>query len=610
MRASRRSQWNPMAFLTFLPLTIVLVLFVTPGLLIRRPFYFGAKEDLGSSDHVLPTVIKNSSVAYGVGLATLGPVFAWGASGDFWPAILYTIFVGSGLSVIYVLRQPLVEFLADVLRHHRSITVHEFICRRHGDDQRVRAVAALLTMFALAGLAVCEMLAVATALKPLLWDSELLTELLLAAILLIVVLSALWSGHRGIMHAAQLQLGLLYLGLFGSTAFLLYLQLSELGTVPARGRFAIALLAIVCTIMLVYRRVRYVDTNSIRYKVSNAVAAVRDREPLTLRLVSRFGKILNVFIVVFIALVIGFSAVELYVAGIPATAYDGATLLANTHVSGIAAIVLILRPLFHPIVDVVNWQRLAAFEKERSWDYFWGDQWTRDFRRFCATYALEVPLVVFLMCLFGTIAGLNLATPERANVVQALIVQLVAQDNFVATIVVALFLFSLLAIAVSTMSSLLVANLCTIRYDIVPMFWPKPTVVRIGGVEATMIVAGAGVGLLVFAIFCLTHARYQITLSSSSFLALVLGFSCLQISFAPLVLGPVISRSGRRGTVNPGWAVAVMGVGAVIASGSVAAYFATGYDPWLWAAAPGCLGSSTVLFITACLSPRLRSCVK
>jgi hypothetical protein len=189
-------------------------------------------------------------------------------------------------------------------------------------------------------------------------------------------------------------------------------------------------------------------------------------------------------------------------------------------------------------------------------------------------------------------------------------VQLVAQDNFVATIVVTLFLFSLLAIAVSTMSSLLVANLCTIRYDIVPMFWSKPTFGRMRGVQGTMIAAGTGVGLVVFVIFCLTHARYEITLSSSSFLALVLGFSCLQISFAPLVLGPLIARSGRRGTVNPGWALAVMGIGAVTASGTVAAYLATGYDPWLWAAVPGCLGTSTLLFIAACLWPRLRNCLK
>src|SRR5262249_54507188 len=171
-----------------------------------------------------------------------------------------------GLSLIYILRRPILEFLADALRHDRSITVHEFISRRHGDDQRVRAVAAALTMCALAGLAVCEMLTVATVLKPLLWDGEVVTELVLAAVLLVVILCALWSGHPGTMHAAQLQLGLLYLGFFGSPAFLFYLQLSDLGPVPARGRFAIALVAVVCTVMLIYRRVRYVDTNSLRYR--------------------------------------------------------------------------------------------------------------------------------------------------------------------------------------------------------------------------------------------------------------------------------------------------------------------------------------------------------
>jgi hypothetical protein len=459
-------------------------------------------------------------------------------------------------------------------------------------------------MSALAGLVVCEMLAVATVLKPLLSDSKLLTELSLAAVLLIVTLSVIWSGHGGTMHAVQLQLGLLYFGLFGSTAFLLYLQMSELGTVPARGRFAIALVAVFCTVMIIYRRVRYVDTGSIRSTVSHAVAKIRDRQPLLAQLVSRFGKILNVVIATFVGLAIGFSAVELYVAGIPVIAHDSVALLTDTHLSSVALMVFVLRALFHPIVDVVNWQRLAAFEKERDLHNFSEHQWTRDFRRFWVAYAVEVPLIILLICLFGTIAALN-STLDRGNVVQEFILQLVAEDNFVATIAVSLFLFALFAMAVSTMSSLLVANLCTVRCDIVPMFGPKPTFVQTRGMRRITAVAGTGVSLVVFALFCLADARYEITLSSSSFLALVLGFSCLQISFAPLVLGPLIGRSSRRGTVSPGWALAVMGVGAATGSGAVAVYLTTGYESWLWAALPGCLGSSTLLFLAACFWPRL-----
>ena len=587
-----------MTFFTFLAPAFVLVLFVTPALLIRRPAHFSAKDDFVSSDHVVPKVIQNASIAYGVGLAALGPLLTWGASGDLRPAIIYAIFVGAGLSIIYILRRPILEFLADALHHDRSITVHAFICRRHGDDPRVRAIAAVLSMSALAGLVVCEMLAVATVLKPLVSDSTVLTELFLAAVLLIVTLCAMWSGHGGTMHAAQLQLGLLYLGLFGSTAFLLYLQMSELGVVPARGRFAIALVAVVCTVVIIYRRVRYVDTRSLHSNISNAGGTVRDREPLPSRLVSRFGKILNVSIATFIGLALGFSAVELYVAGFPVIAHDGVTLLTDTHLLGMTLIVFILRALFHPIVDVVNWQRLAAFENQRDWRYSSKHQWTSELRRFCTTYALEVPLIVLLIVLFGAIAGLS-STSEHANVVQAFIVQLAAQDNFVATIVVSLFLVSVFAMAVSAMSSLLVANLCSIRYDIMPLFWPKPTFAQMRSMRRMMIVAGASAGIVVFALFCLADARYQITLSSGSFLALVLGFSCPQMSFAPLVLGPLIDRSGRGGTVSARWAVAVMAVGTVIGSGMAAAYLTTGYEPWLWATVPGCLGSSISLFIAA-----------
>jgi hypothetical protein len=275
--------------------------------------------------------------------------------------------------------------------------------------------------------------------------------------------------------------------------------------------------------------------------------------------------------------------------------------LANAHVSAFALIVFILRPVFHPVVDVVNWQRLAAFEKERGWRHFWEDQWTYAFRAFCATYAVEVPLVVLLLGLFGTIAGLNLVTSERADIVQAFISQLVAQDNFVAMTVVSLFLFSLFAMAVATMSSLFAASLCTIDYDIVPMLRPESILEPARALRRTTIVTGVAIGLLVFAIFYLADKRYEITLTSTGFLALVVGFTCLQLSFAPLVLGPLVGRSSKRGTVDPKWAVVIMLVGALIGSGTVATYLATEYDPWLWAAAPGCLGSSTLLFLAACL---------
>ena len=120
-------------------------------------------------------------------------------------------------------------------------------------------------------------------LNPLLSGSESLTHLLIAAVLVVVISCAILSGHAGIMHAAQLQLGVLYFGLFGSMTFLMYLQMSDLGSMPARGTFATALITVVCAVMFFYRRVRYVDSNSLHYRVSNIVATDRGRERLRFR---------------------------------------------------------------------------------------------------------------------------------------------------------------------------------------------------------------------------------------------------------------------------------------------------------------------------------------
>ena len=190
-------------------------------------------------------------------------------------------------------RHSVLQFLDDALIQDRSVTVHEFISLSHGSDPRVRVVAADLTMVAVCGLIVCAMLGLATVLKPLPADSAGFTELFIAAIFLVVVTCTLFSGHTGLMHGAQLQLGLLYFGLFGSTAFLLYLQVSQLGAMPLRGLVALALIAIICAVIHFRRHARYVDTNLIQSSATNAGVVRREREPASVRRLSRFQKILN-----------------------------------------------------------------------------------------------------------------------------------------------------------------------------------------------------------------------------------------------------------------------------------------------------------------------------
>jgi hypothetical protein len=600
-----------MMYIVLVTAIAVLGAFIAPVLLARRQASPRAQDVLVSPGQIMPRVIQNSSIAYSIGLITLAPLLAWGISGEFWPAAVYVVSVGLGFSLIYFLRRPMLRFLDDALIHDCSITVHEFIAQRHGNDPRVRAAAAALTVFAVCGLIVCDMLGLATVLKPLLWGSAGLTELFIAAVFLVVATCTLLSGHAGIMHAAQLQLGLLYFGLFGSTGFLLYLQVSELGAMPVRGVVALVLIAAICAVIHFRRRARYVDANLIGYSAANTAVALRDHEPLRLRLLSRFQKILNslvgVLAVTLMVLAIVVAALELFVEGASTVARDGlAALQAGTSVSKPMLISLILLPLFHPIVDIVNWQRFAAFAKDRDWNYFKEGQWTAAFKSFCTTYAVEVPLVGLFICLFGAVAGLTLAAPIQADLPQAFIVRLLAQENSVVATILSLLLISLFALAASTMGSLFSSGLCAIGYDIAPMFWLQPASVlgrpaeQIRAKRSTVI-AALGMGLATLAAFHLAAAGFDVTFASAKFLGLVFGFTSAQLPFAPLVLVPLFAGAGGFGTVTPAWALAVLFVGGAMAIGITTVGLLVGDESLLPWAVPGCLGSATLLFVIASL---------
>ena len=210
-----------MVFLVLVIAAIVVVTFIVPTLLTQRQDSTRAQETFVSSGQIMPKVIQNSVIAYAIGLVGFAPLFAWGVRGEFWTTMVYVAFVGLGLSLIYILRRPLLDFLSAALTNDSSITVHEFIARRHGNDPRVRAVAALLTVFAVSGLIICAMLGLETMLHPLLSGSVGLTKLFIAVLFLVVITCTISFGHTGIMHSSQLQLGLLYFGLFGSTVCLL-----------------------------------------------------------------------------------------------------------------------------------------------------------------------------------------------------------------------------------------------------------------------------------------------------------------------------------------------------------------------------------------------------
>ena len=585
----------------------VLGAFVVPTVLAYRQARAGAMPasrdhispnvHVAPSIHVAPRVIQNASIVYTLGLVALAPLLAWGITGELWPVLLYLLAVGLGLFLLYALRRPILQFLDDALLHDRSITVHDFIARRHGGDSRVRALAAALTVFALYGLSVCVMVGLAIVLRPIFSGSGAVTDAFIAVIFLIVAACTIFAGRLGILYATQVQLGFIYLGLFAATVFLLYLQGSAVGVMPLKGIVALLLIAVVCAIVHFRRRARYVDT-SIRASIAGADTP-RGREPVGVRLLVRLQKILNTFVgilaMTLMVLATIVAALEIFLGGVPDIAREGlAALAAGTSASAMTLVSLIVLPLLHPLVDIVNWQRLAAFARLRGGSELKNGEWAAAFKTFGVTYAIEVPLMALFIVLFGVIAGLTLTGTSVGDATGVFMTSLLALETSVATIIASLLMLGVLALAAATIGSLFAAGLCVVRSDVVPALRSRSGGSADEGPARTPLIAGLIFGGLVLVTFAV--ADRVGTADSAGLLGAMLGFGSAQIALAPLVLVPLLAGRTRFSAVTAPWALAVLLVGGAIAVSMTIAGLVFGkVAPLSWAV-PAVFVSSMLVF--------------
>ena len=594
--APRKAGIISMPLVTLVSLALALGICLVPVWLLRHRRPGRAQDYLVASQYTRPEVVRNSSIAYALRMVAFVPLFAWGASGEIWPAVIASAFFGLGVYLIYILREPLLAFLDGALSGDRSITVHEFVAQQHNNDRRVRLLAASLTLFSLLGLLACEAAALAVFLKPML-QGHAATYLLALGALLVVVSCATLSGHSGIMHSTQLQLGMLYLGMFGATVLLLYLHLSARTPLPPSGSLAVVFAAVFCVIVLVYRRSKYVDTDPIR---SAAPSAGAGRDSACASALSRFGKILNICLSVLLVLIIVVALMEIHAAGWAAIARDSAAALrAGTGVPGVGLVALSIVPLFYPLADVTNWLRLAATRSEVAGVE--AERRSAALRGLFRMYAAETCLMWLFMCVFGAIAAAAVGAPSGTNVLQTFVANLVSADNGPNLAVLSLLLIVLIAAALSTMGALFSAILCTIRYDMLLVLWPGRTQERDRAskepaARRRTLFAGAALGVAFGAALCVADAFFQIDFASNTFLAALLALCCAQLSLAPLVVGPLVARGRDRATLGPGWALVILGSGVAGGVAAVTAYFFTGAEAWLWSASLICLGSGLVPF--------------
>jgi len=583
--------------LVLLLLLIALGICLLPIWLLPRRNLQRAREYLITSQPTPPDVVRNSCVAYPLRIAAFGPLFVWGASGDLWPAIISAACFGSGVYLIYALRCPLLAFLDSALDGNASMTVPAFIAKRHGNDGRVQLLTAGLTLAALTGLITAEAFATATLAGPVMMESARSVYLLASGMLVLTVLYTVFAGNSGVMHSVQLQVGIIYLALFGSTALLLYFLVSDVTTMPPHGSFAILFIAAACVLILFYRRFKYVDNTPIG-KTNGPSVNVGVRPSWVSRLLRRLEKALDTFISVFVILAIVLIVMELSFFGITALAHDSIVALqTGTGLGGTALLTIVLVPLLYPIVDVATWQRLAAVAKDTGSE---PDLRSATLARIFNWLAPEVMLLLLLMCMFGAIAAVATETPADRDVLQMFIRQLALDDSLPASLAMSFLLVGMFAMALSAMSSMFSASLWILRYDMLPALWPeriKP------GDEAIArrhtILVGCGFCIAAVLLVAVADTLLGMSFTSGTFLAVLIACWCAQLSFVPLVLAPIAPSGRGMGAVSAPWALVIIGVAAASGIAAVIVYLATGAEPWLWAAVPACLGSGLVLFAVA-----------
>ncbi len=226
--------------------------------------------------------------------------------------------------------------------------------------------------------------------------------------------------------------------------------------------------AVCCIAMPIYRRVRYVDTGPLG--ATDLENTGFDRKPRGSGLLVKIEKILNVTICVFSGLAAGLAILELAADGFSTIGRSVvAAMQTKPTLPALAIAALFLQPLFHPIVDVGNWQRLAAYRKDQGLAARDGTQpeqgmaFTRLWR-FCVA---EGPLMLMFLYMFGAIATVSTGVPGDAAALGSFVQALVSEPNIVTTTALLFFLPAVLGMALSTMISQFSAILATINYDVV-----------------------------------------------------------------------------------------------------------------------------------------------
>lgn len=577
-----------MSFVHVLFIVFALALCAGPVLLLRRPEQRGLAG--GAGEPAVPIAItRNAWIAYALRVSVFVPLFALGAAGDVWPAIVGAIGFGAGVYLLGVSRRQVIAFVDEASGRGRPATLHAFVAQACGDAATVRLAVAAASVVALLGLAGAEAAALVSVLTPLIGGG-----LGVPCFVMLVVgagLYAVWAGTTRVRYASQALLGAIYLGIFGSAAFLLYLNASDLHPMPPHGAFALVALTACCVAILSYRQTKYVETPLL--VAPGDTSRWRRAVATPVRVLLRFA---NVAISVFAVLVVVIAGMEFYFLGLSGTIREGLAALGTApHIPAVGLAGIATLALAYPLVDAVSWQSANAFVHSARAAGVEADATPTFFQRPMRMIAGETVLIGILFAAFGAIAALSTDLPPDDLGMPAFIGQLILFDNGITDAASTLLLVGIFAMAMATMGMAIATAMTAIRLDILPAWRGSGDDADAPSGDRTPLVVVSTIGLVIAAIWIVSGVP-SAGVADARFFAMALAFACLQVSLLPLLLARL------RGVALPaGAALTVLGGAVAAPVCCVAIYTATTDVLWLWLAVPACLVCGLLLLAGAAL---------
>jgi hypothetical protein len=573
----------------WIPIVVSLALYFVPAVLFKRNRYLLSRDYLVSARGASDGVFQNSSLAYALQLATFGPFFVWGLSGDWIPGVWNSAFYCLGLLLLYTFRRQIADFLREALAQDRSITIHEFLARSHGGSPWIRVIASGLTVVALWGIVMAEMFGILAALGPMLGMGSEGSVIFVIGLFFLMFAYSTMGGNDGVMRTDQLQLGLAYIGVFTAVVGMIFLLTWSSQPGSPRAAMPILYFGIFGAMWLILRRFRFIEPPRSE-RAPNDSEAPRH---IAWRVYLRFENVVNVLVVLVIVVMV-FAAGSFVVVAGPQAVIEAMqrSVVTTTGMSGLALLALALLPLGYQIVDITNWQRFAAAGDPAH--YAGGPG-----RSALLRYATEAPLVWISLLAFGALAaGLFDSLAGSQNPFGDYAAGLVALNNIVGTVTAVAFLVAVFAIGLSTMDAVFSATQCAFQYDLLPALERTST----GGMHmARKIRATRLFGLLTYlaVISMLYVVEKYLAFGRDDYLALLLAFYSAQMAFVPLVAGALIAvrRPGGQSLVPPKFAAGALIAGASVGIGATVTAIAGGAgELFLWGAIPACLLVSSVVY--------------